>query len=681
MTYSVRDGAGASASVSFRATVAPPPGQPTGVRSGPRYHCNEGYTFNHATNRCEADLTLPAIPDFRVPSGGEVDTAFPAATGGRAPYSYNLTGLPAGISFSSSTRRARGTLPTVSVDTTHTITYSARDSRGATASVTFTAVVTAPPSTTVRRSPPGPPPTRADPPVVPVSAVKVYRLPFTVSETGVSGEQSYGFELASSTKVSLSLTGMNRDIDCRVNASSCTNRSGTADDSWSGTLEAGKHTVTVYASGGGSGSWTLSVSGTAVSPPQDPPPTTTNSHTYVLSLSSSVEVSVELSGMTADFDCTVAGTLCTNRRGTLDDSWSGTLETGDYEIVVYPHGGATGNYTLAVSAQTPDTGGRTETRTEVTTLVDASGTNVSTTQTYTFVLEQAAKVDVALTGMTIDFDCRVSNGRCTNNRGIADDSWSGSLEAGGYWVAVSPYDTGSGNYSLAVTATETVETLVTPLAGGPIGRICNTDKDGNKTCQIIYGDSIKVTAPRPPLLPAPPQPPTTTPTPPQPQPPGPSGGGGPSHNRDSNNNSMMDSWRAVVASGKSCGFNFTEDERLGAPRGGGSRTHEGVDFGANKGDEVRALHSGQITSAGDSGTSCGTSVVITNRDLNWSTRYCHLDTKNVSVNDSVDAGDAIGGAGRTGLGYDDRKTPENQGVHAHIEHRQDGSLLEFFAAT
>ncbi len=444
------------------------------VTGGPRLACAEGHTFNHATNPCELDPTLPTIPDFRLPSGGSVDTVFPAATGGRAPYSYNLTGLPAGISFSSSTRRARGTLPTVSVDTTHTITYSVRDSRGATASVTFTAIVTAPPSTTVRRSPPGPPPTRADPPVVPVSAVKVYRLPFTVSETGVSGEKSYGFELASSTKVSLSLTGMNRDIDCRVNASSCTNRSGTADDSWSGTLEAGKHTVTVYASGGGSGSWTLSVSGTAVSPPQNPPPPSSgpivktgvnvsSSRTYVLRLSGSVEVSVELTGMTIDFDCTVAGNRCTNNAGTLDDSWSGTLDAGDHKIVVYPSGGDSGNYTLRVSARTPDTGGSTGTRTKVTTLVDASGTNVSTTRTHTFTLARDAQVDVALTGMTIDFDCRVGSRRCTNNRGTADDSWSGPLKAGSYWVAVYPYDTGPGNYSLTVTATETLGFVAQPF--------------------------------------------------------------------------------------------------------------------------------------------------------------------------------------------------------------------------
>lgn len=48
-----------------------------------------------------------------------------------------------------------------------------------------------------------------------------------------------------------------------------------------------------------------------------------------LSLGLRVDVSVELTGMTTDFDCTVAGNPCTNRSGTADDSWSGVLAAGD----------------------------------------------------------------------------------------------------------------------------------------------------------------------------------------------------------------------------------------------------------------------------------------------------------------------------------------------------------------
>ncbi len=123
-------------------------------------YCRQGTQPNVAHTRCVAiPLSLPDIPNFRAPSRGVVNTLFPAATGGRPPYSYSVTGLPAGISFSSSTRVARGTLPTVLVDTTYRITYSVRDSRSATASVTFTTVVTPP-----RTSPPPPAPSPPAPP-------------------------------------------------------------------------------------------------------------------------------------------------------------------------------------------------------------------------------------------------------------------------------------------------------------------------------------------------------------------------------------------------------------------------------------------------------------------------------------------------------------------------------------
>ena len=80
-------------------------------------------------------LSLPGIPNFRLPSAGVVNTVFPAATGGRTPYTYSLSGLPPGITFSPSTRVASGTLPTVWIDTAYTIVYTVSDSAGATDSV------------------------------------------------------------------------------------------------------------------------------------------------------------------------------------------------------------------------------------------------------------------------------------------------------------------------------------------------------------------------------------------------------------------------------------------------------------------------------------------------------------------------------------------------------------------
>ena len=69
--------------------------------------------------------------------------------------------------------------------------------------------------------------------------------------------------------------------------------------------------------------------------------------------------------------------------------------------------------------------------------------------------------------MTTDFDCTVSGNRCTNRGGTLDDSWSGNLGEGNHSVVVYPVDPGPGNYSLTVTATETVHDVKTPLGGGP----------------------------------------------------------------------------------------------------------------------------------------------------------------------------------------------------------------------
>ena len=64
-------------------------------------------------------------------------------------------------------------------------------------------------------------------------------------------EQTYTFTLLSRQTVRVWLTGMNRDVDCSVDGSSCTNRTGVSDEYWTGELEAGSHSVRVYPSGGG----------------------------------------------------------------------------------------------------------------------------------------------------------------------------------------------------------------------------------------------------------------------------------------------------------------------------------------------------------------------------------------------------------------------------------------------
>ena len=243
------------------------------------------------------------------------------------------------------------------------------------------------------------------------------------------------------------------------------------------------------------------------------------SRTYLLRLPASVEVSVKLTGMTIDFDCTVASNRCTNRGGTKDDSWSGTLDKGEHKIVVYPYGSGPGNYTLTVSAKSTGTGGSSGTVTQTTTLVDESKTAASAEETYSFRLDAGAEVDVALTGMTIDFDCKVGGNRCTNRGSTRDDSWSGDLEAGSHAVTVYPYAKGPGDYSLTVTATRTLAYVA--AASGMTATICEKNEGGEESCtEIRIDEEIDVTAP-PPTVPPQPQPPVGPPPPVPPPPPPP----------------------------------------------------------------------------------------------------------------------------------------------------------------
>ncbi len=584
VTHAATDSAGGSASVSFVTTVEAR--ELVVIIGPPRVACAEGHTFNPATNQCEPDsppLAAPSVSDFRVPSGGVVDTVFRVATGGTPPYTYGLSGLPPGISFTSSTRRARGTLPTVLIDTTYTITYSVSDSAGATDSLTFTMVVAAP------ASPPPPPPPPTTPP--------------------------------------------------------------------------------------------------PTTPPPPPPPTTgpivktgvnvSSSRTYSLTLSHRVEVSVELTGMTTDFDCTVSGHRCTNRGGTRDDSWSGTLDAGDHKIVVYPYGGGSGNYTLTVNAQTPSTGGSTGTTTQVTTLVDASETNISTSQTYSFTLTAGAEVDVALTDLTIDFDCRVGSSGCTNRWGTLDDSWSGDLAEGDHSVVVYPYDPGPGNYSLTVTATETLTHVATPLVGGPtlVGRVCDEDEEGNAiedTCQGIYADVTTVTGEDPG------PPPGTGPGEGTPGPgDGGDGGDGGGGGGTDASNTYVSSWADVLSTTDSCAENFDKNDRLGINHGGvndtpGREGHSGVDIQGNDGDPVYAWRGGRIVPV-VSGTACGHGVEIQHGDGSTS-RYCHFNSPSPStMPEHVSAGDLVGHVGRSGTA---------SGDHLHLTYTlADGDTkIEYFSA-
>ena len=116
VTYTVRDAAGRTASLTFSITVtdAPPSG------SDITFHPSEMTNQRFAAGSPIMSLVLPE------------------ATGGTAPYTYTLSPLPDGLLFDATVRLLTGTPTTVG---TTGVTYAATDTGGTTASITFTITV------------------------------------------------------------------------------------------------------------------------------------------------------------------------------------------------------------------------------------------------------------------------------------------------------------------------------------------------------------------------------------------------------------------------------------------------------------------------------------------------------------------------------------------------------------
>lgn len=91
--------------------------------------------------------------------------------------------------------------------------------------------------------------------------------------------------------------------------------------------------------------------------------------------------------------------------------------------------------------------------------------------------------------------------------------------------------------------------------------------------------------------------------------------------------------------------------------GNWSRYHTGQDFSAATGTPVYAVTSGKVV-AGKAGSWAGTYVAIQAADGS-STLYAHLNSKEVSVGQTVKAGDKIGEVGSTGRAF---------GSHLHFEY-------------
>jgi murein DD-endopeptidase MepM/ murein hydrolase activator NlpD len=100
------------------------------------------------------------------------------------------------------------------------------------------------------------------------------------------------------------------------------------------------------------------------------------------------------------------------------------------------------------------------------------------------------------------------------------------------------------------------------------------------------------------------------------------------------------------------------------PVTGNRRMHNGVDIGAASGTPIVAALKGVVSFAGvQSGYG---NVVYIKHDGGLETRYAHLSSISVAVNQPVDAGVRVGGMGNTGVGT---------GVHLHFEVRRNGTAL------
>ncbi|MCA1021655.1 phage tail tape measure protein [Halobacillus litoralis] len=116
--------------------------------------------------------------------------------------------------------------------------------------------------------------------------------------------------------------------------------------------------------------------------------------------------------------------------------------------------------------------------------------------------------------------------------------------------------------------------------------------------------------------------------------------------------------------------NYGITGRFGDSRGGGTRTHTGVDFNqpgtADDGDPIYSLTGGKVTESKYS-SGRGWYIGVTDSDGNL-TRYVHLKTRpKYDVGDRVKEGDVLGQIGNTGNSF---------GSHLHLDRRENGKYID-----
>ncbi len=119
-------------------------------------------------------------------------------------------------------------------------------------------------------------------------------------------------------------------------------------------------------------------------------------------------------------------------------------------------------------------------------------------------------------------------------------------------------------------------------------------------------------------------------------------------------------WTSPVSGGISSGFGPRQD-----PINGTERFHNGVDFAAPEGAEVRAVRPGRVIFVGEKGN-FGKVVEILHPDDSV-TRYAHNSELLVTQGEAVVSGQVIAAVGSTG---------RSTGPHLHFELLQEGRTLD-----
>lgn len=134
----------------------------------------------------------------------------------------------------------------------------------------------------------------------------------------------------------------------------------------------------------------------------------------------------------------------------------------------------------------------------------------------------------------------------------------------------------------------------------------------------------------------------------------------PSQEEKEAKDSLLQQWRMPLEGGRVSSF-------FGAARG--RRAHGGIDFSVPHNTPVMATNDGTVVASGMGylGDRKYGNVVVIEHEGGLRSLYAHLNKRNVSVGDTVTAGELIGLSGATG---------HATGPHLHLEAYQDGTRID-----